>query len=352
MRRSQQIHDDQRWEAVLQRDHRYDGRFYYAVTTTGIYCRPTCPSRRAKRDHVRFFATPSQAEHAGYRPCKRCKPSSSSTHACEATKQITTACRMMEEAGAPLPLKTLAAQAQLSPYHFHRLFKKTVGLTPRAYGERLRKARVRNALHANASVTNSFLDAGFNASSRFYEKANAMLGMTPKTFSRGGKGVSMTFATGKCSLGHILVAASKDGITAILLGDHETQLVNDLERQFPHAELSQGGRAFASTIRQVTAFIDDPRQRFTLPLDIQGTAFQERVWQALLKVPPGETVSYAELARRLGAPTAARAVARACASNTIAVAIPCHRVVRTDGALSGYRWGIERKKRLLEQEQD
>ena len=348
--RRQQAIDRQQWTAVLERDSRYDGHFFYAVTTTGVYCRPTCPARRAKRENVRFFATTKEAEQAGFRPCKRCKPTSGG-HDNTADK-IKTACRMMEEAGAPLPLRTLAEQADLSTYPFHRLFKKTTGLTPRAYGECIRKTRLRSALQDDSnSVTSGYLDAGYNSSSRFYEKADAMLGMTPKAFKRGGQGSRMTFAIRKCSLGHVLVAASDKGITAILLGDQEQALLDELKAQFPHSELSKGGKAFAGTVANVIAFVDHPQREFPLPLDIRGTAFQERVWQALLKIPPGETVSYSELARRLGVPQAARAVARACASNTIAVAIPCHRVVRSGGALSGYRWGVERKKQLLDREE-
>lgn len=341
---------DTRWQAVLSRNAAADGSFVYAVKTTGVYCRPSCPSRAPKRGNVTFYDTAADAEAAGYRACRRCKPDGRSL--AEATADaVAKACRLIENAQAMPKLEELAASAGLSPFHFHRQFKAVTGLTPRAYGAAERAKRIRAELaDGKSSVTSAIYGAGFGSNSRFYEKSDQVLGMTPSAFRQGGKDAEIRFAVGECSLGAILVALSGKGICAISLGNDPEVLVRELEDRFPNARLIGGDHDFEQLVARVVGFVDEPRIGLDLPLDLRGSAFQERVWQALREVPAGETVSYAEIARRIGEPTAVRAVAQACAANKIAVAIPCHRVVRKDGALSGYRWGIERKRTLLEKE--
>jgi AraC family transcriptional regulator of adaptative response/methylated-DNA-[protein]-cysteine methyltransferase len=344
------IERDPRWAAVLGRDAAADGTFVYSVATTGIYCRPSCPSRRPKPQNAALHAGPAEAEKAGFRPCQRCRPNEASLimrHAALAAS----ACRRIERAETPPGLDSLAAAAGLSPSHFHRLFKSITGLTPKAYGVAHRARRVRQHLsEGKATVTEAIYDSGFNASSRFYETTNEMLGMTPSAYRAGGADAEITFAIGQCSLGAILVARSKKGVCAILIGDEPESLVRDLQDRFPKAKLIGGDSAFESLVAKVVGFVEAPAIGLDLPLDVRGTAFQQRVWQALRKIPAGETASYGEIARRIGAPKSVRAVAQACGANAIAVAIPCHRVVRNDGALSGYRWGVERKRALLAKE--
>ncbi len=336
---------DPRWNAVVNRD--YDGRFVYAVKTTGVYCRPGCPSRLPGPHNVAFYASWRDAERAGFRACRRCRSNEPGTRH---SALVAAACRSIVEADAKIGLEALAAAANLSRFHFHRIFKKATGLTPKAYAAAHRTERVRAALLGASTVTEAIYDAGFNSAGRFYEKSGEMLGMTPRAFRNGGLDVEITFAIGSCSLGAVLVARSTKGICAILLGDDPAVLTRDIHGLFPRAELTDGDAEFAALVAQVVGFVDAPQQGLDLPLDIRGTAFQHRVWQALRKIPAGETASYAEIARRIGAPKAARAVARACAKNAIAVAIPCHRVVCTDGAISGYRWGTARKRALLAKE--
>lgn len=341
--------DAMRWAAVLARDKSSDGTFVFSVVTTGIYCRPSCPARRARRENVRFFDGCIEAEAAGFRACKRCKPNEP-TLAEQHAARVAEACRLIDEA-ADLPrLAELADTVGLSPYHFHRVFKAIVGLTPRAYASARRQHRVREKLQTSATVTEAIYDAGFSSSGRFYENAAGMLGMTPTEFRAGGSNAQITFAVARCSLGSILVAASHRGVCAIFLGDDPEALVRELQDRFPRASLMAGDEAFENVIAKVVAFVEAPAKGLDLPLDIKGTAFQHRVWQALRAIPSGETISYAELARRVGDPKAIRAVAGACAANRIAVAIPCHRVVKSDGSLSGYRWGVERKRVLLAKE--
>ncbi len=337
------------WADVCARRREADGDFFYAVRTTGVYCRPSCPSRRPRRENVSFHASAEAAEAAGYRACKRCRPRDpvgESPHAA----RMAAVCRHIEQAETPPALEALAELAGMSRYHFHRVFKATVGVTPRAYGAAVRKARMRAELDGESSVTDALYRAGFNSHGRFYAAAGDTLGMTPTEYRAGGAGNTIRFAVGECSLGAILVAATERGICAITLGDDPERLVRDLEDRFSRAELVGGDDAFEAIVARVVALVERPAEAHDLPLDLQGTAFQERVWEALRRIPCGETMSYAEIARAIGAPRGARAVARACASNPLAVAIPCHRVVRTDGSLSGYRWGIERKRRLLERE--
>ncbi|MGC8523051.1 MAG: bifunctional DNA-binding transcriptional regulator/O6-methylguanine-DNA methyltransferase Ada [Acidibrevibacterium sp.] len=337
-----------RREAVAARDRAADGAFVYAVTTTGVYCRPSCPARRAKPEHLRFFADPAAAARAGFRPCRRCRPDepTASRHAAA----IEAACRLIEAAETPPDLGAIAARAGLSRFHFHRVFKAATGLTPKAYAAGWRAKRVRAALAAGASVTEAIYDAGFGTSSRFYAEASRRLGMAPRAWRGGGAGARLRFALCATSLGAILVAASEQGIAAIELGDEREALLADFQARFPEAELIGGDADFARLVARVVALVEHPERAADLPLDIRGTAFQERVWRALQAIPPGMTVSYAALAERIGAKGAARAVAGACAANPLAVAIPCHRVVRSDGALSGYAWGVGRKRALLARE--
>jgi AraC family transcriptional regulator of adaptative response/methylated-DNA-[protein]-cysteine methyltransferase len=342
--------DDARWEVVIARDASFDGRFYFSVETTGIYCRPGCPARLPKRSNVRFHETREDAERAGFRPCKRCKPDQPSLNELHAEK-IAQACRLIETADEAPKLDDLAEAVGLSPYHFHRIFKRTLGLTPKAYADAHRRRRVREGLGRSGSVTEAIYGAGFNSNGRFYANSSEMLGMTPTDFRSGGLGQTLRYAIAESSLGLTLVAASEKGVCAIFFGDDRPALRRDLERQFPQARLIEGDGSFAELTAKVVAFVDDPAKELDLPLDVRGTAFQHRVWDALRRIPAGSTASYAEVARGIGAPKAVRAVARACATNAIAVAIPCHRVVGSDGSLTGYRGGIERKRKLLAKEQ-
>jgi len=337
------------WEAVKARDRSFDGRIYYSVSTTGVYCRPSCGSRRPKRENVAFHDSCAAAERAGFRPCKRCQPNAPSLHERYAAK-VGDACRLIETADTPPTLGELARVAGLSPYHFHRVFKAIAGVTPKAYGVAHRHRRVRETLAEAPSVTHAFYEAGFGSSGRFYASANEVLGMAPKAFRSGGESADLRFAVGDCSLGVVLVAASEIGVAAILLGDDPEALIHELEDRFPKAKLIGGDRDFEDLVAKIVGLIEAPGTAVGLPLDVQGTAFQHRVWQALREIPAGKTATYSDIAERIGMPKAVRAVAAACAANKIAVAIPCHRVVRSDGSLAGYRWGVARKRALLARE--
>ena len=342
-------HDDDRWAALVRRDRAFDGRFVYSVRTTGVYCRPSCAARAARRENVAFHASPAAAEAAGFRACLRCRPNGESLEQRHAAL-IDRACRLIDSAEEEPDLEALSRAAGLSRFHFHRLFKNRLGVTPKAYAAARRAARTAAALARTATVTDAIYDGGFGSSGRFYASAVERLGMTPSARRRGGTGETIWFATGPCSLGSILVAATDKGIVAITLGDDPHLLVDDLQNRFPGADLVGGDAAFEGLVARVVGVVESPRLGLDLPLDIRGTAFQERVWRALREIPAGETLSYAEVARRIGSPKAVRAVAGACAANALAVAIPCHRVVRTGGDLSGYRWGVERKRTLLDRE--
>jgi AraC family transcriptional regulator of adaptative response/methylated-DNA-[protein]-cysteine methyltransferase len=341
--------DEARWAAVVRRDRRADGAFYFSVRTTGVYCRPSCAARRARRENVRFHATREAAELAGFRPCKRCRPREAGL-AEQRAAAVAKACRLIETAEEPPDLDALARAAGMSRFHFHRVFKTATGVTPKAYAAAQRARRVRDELPRSGTVTDAIYGAGFNSNGRFYAASSHLLGMTPSDFRSGGTGTSIRFAVGECFLGSILVAATEKGVCAILLGEEPDKLVRDLQDRFPRAQLIGGNRSFERLVANVIGFVEAPRLGLDLPLDVQGTAFQQRVWQALREIPAGATATYTDIAARIGAPKAVRAVARACASNAIAVAIPCHRVVRNDGALSGYRWGVDRKRTLLERE--
>ncbi|WP_072395610.1 bifunctional DNA-binding transcriptional regulator/O6-methylguanine-DNA methyltransferase Ada [Hyphomicrobium sp. CS1GBMeth3] len=340
--------DTRYWKAVQARDRRSDGTFVYAVATTGVYCRPSCAARRAKRENVSFCASWREAEAAGFRACKRCRPNERQDGS--SLDMVREACRFIETAEHAPSLSELAARSGLSPSHFHRVFLAATGVTPKAYASAHRHGRLREALKTGATVTEAMHDAGFGSSSRLHAASRAALGMTPSEFKSGGANTAIRFAVGHCDLGAILVAASDKGITAILLGDDAEALVHELEDCFPRATLVGGDAAFEAVVSQVVGLVEAPEAGLGLPLDVRGTAFQYRVWEALSQIPVGATATYSEIAARIGMPKAVRAVASACASNKIAVAIPCHRVVRTDGSLSGYRWGVARKRALLKRE--
>jgi AraC family transcriptional regulator, regulatory protein of adaptative response / methylated-DNA-[protein]-cysteine methyltransferase len=343
------VDDDERWAAVMRRDPRADGIFYYSVLTTGVYCRPSCAARLPRRETVRFHASRDAAERSGFRPCKRCRPGEPPA-AEQRALAVAKACRLIETAAEMPRLEALAEAAGMSRFHFHRVFKSVTGVTPRGYAAAHRAERLRRELAESGSVTKAIYGAGFNSSGRFYAASEAMLGMTPSTFRAGGRGAAIRFALGECSLGTILVAATEKGVCAIMFGDEPDALLRELQDRFPRAELIGGDAPFEETVAKVVGLVEAPALGLDLPLDLRGTAFQQRVWQALRRIPAGATASYQEIARRIGAPKAVRAVAQACAANPVAVAIPCHRVVRTDGGPSGYRWGVARKRALLERE--
>jgi AraC family transcriptional regulator of adaptative response/methylated-DNA-[protein]-cysteine methyltransferase len=341
--------DAARWQAVVEKDKKADGRFFFSVRTTGVYCRPSCPSRLARRENVAFHASCDAAEAAGFRACKRCHPRGASQAERDAAL-VARACDLMKNADEPLRLAHLAAASGLSPFHFHRVFKAATGLTPKAYADAHRADRVRRVLPSSKTVTEAIYDSGFNSNGRFYASSSQVLGMTPNRYRAGGTLMRIRFAIGECSLGSILVAATDKGVCAILLGSDPSELVRQLQDRFAKAEIVGGDAAFENLVAKVIGFVEQPRLGLDLPLDVQGTAFQQRVWKALRRIGVGKTASYSDIAARIGQPKSMRAVAQACASNMIAVAIPCHRVIRTDGDLSGYRWGVQRKRALLERE--
>jgi AraC family transcriptional regulator, regulatory protein of adaptative response / methylated-DNA-[protein]-cysteine methyltransferase len=341
--------NDECWAAVQERRATADGVFYYSVGTTGIYCRPSCPSRRPRRENVAFHATGQEAERLGFRPCRRCRPNEP-TRSSRYEAAVAAACQMIDSAEEPPTLPQIAEAVGMSRFHFHRVFRAVMGITPKAYASARRANRVREALPKRSTVTEAVYDAGFNSSGRFYAAATAELGMRPAAFRTGGAGVRIQFAVGDCSLGSILVAATERGVCAVEFGSDPDALVHGLEQRFPHAQLVGGDPAFERMVADVLSLVERPSVGTQLPLDVRGTAFQRRVWQALRRTTPGSTVSYTDIAQQIGMPSSVRAVARACASNPTAVVIPCHRIVRKDGSLSGYRWGIERKRTLLARE--
>ncbi len=341
--------DDPRWACVVARDKTADGHLWYSVSTTGVYCRPSCPSRMANPKNVQIHDSLESARATGFRPCRRCNPDGPSIEH-ENAALVAKACRMIEDSEEELSLEALAESVDRSSSYFHRVFKAVTGLTPKDYAVANRAKKVRQGLDSGNTVTEAIYDAGFNSSGRFYEKSTNMLGMTPSQYRAGGTNEEIKFAVGQTSLGAILVASSKKGVASILLGDDPDELIHNLQDRFPKALLIGADLDYEVMVARVVGFIETPGIGLNLPLDVRGTAFQQRVWQALQEIPVGKTVSYAEIAQRIGSPKAVRAVAGACAANNLAVAIPCHRVVRNDGALSGYAWGVERKRALLDRE--
>lgn len=340
---------DDRWRALESRDP--SATFFYSVRTTGVYCRPSCGARRARPEHVAFHETALAARQAGFRPCKRCRPDEAPAPERRAAL-VGDLCRCIDESDEIPSLAALAKRAKLSVFHTQRLFKATTGLTPREYAAERRAARARAGLREATSVTAAMVDAGYNSSGRFYEEADAILGMTPSRYRAGGAGEVITFATARGSLGHVLVARTTRGVCALLLGDSPKALALDLAQRFPRATLRRGDEPFARAVADAVLCIEEPQFASHLTLDVRGTSFQRRVWAALSRVPRGMTTTYSELATSLGVPKSARAVAAACAANAIAVVVPCHRVVGKSGALTGYRWGLERKRALLERERE
>jgi AraC family transcriptional regulator, regulatory protein of adaptative response / methylated-DNA-[protein]-cysteine methyltransferase len=341
--------EETRWAAVQMRDAQFDGEFVYAVRTTGVYCRPSCPSRPAKRGNVEFHSTNTAAAAAGFRACKRCKPDQISLEH-QRNAAITAACRALENSEVAISLHSLAQSAGLSPHHFHRVFKQVTGLTPKGYFLALQARRVQSALTTANSVTDAIYDAGFNSSGRFYETGAAGLGMSPRAFREGAPGQVIRYAVEPCALGVIIVAATPKGVCGIEFGDSVHALLARLQTRFPKAKFEPADPALRQCVGQVLRYLEHPVGVLDLPLDIQGTIFQRRVWQALRDIPSGSTVSYSQVASTIGQPSAVRAVATACAKNEIALAVPCHRVVRSNGDLAGYRWGVDRKRELLDGE--
>jgi AraC family transcriptional regulator of adaptative response/methylated-DNA-[protein]-cysteine methyltransferase len=343
------VENDPRWARIAARDKSADGQFWYSVSTTGVYCKPSCPSRTANPKNVQIHDTLARAKITGFRPCKRCRPDGLSADAGNAAL-VAKACRIIEANEEEPSLENLAKAVGRSPSHFHRLFKVGTGLTPKEYAVAHRAKKVRAGLTAAQSVTEAIYDAGYNSSGRFYEKSTTILGMTPTRYRGGGVNEEIKFAVAETSLGAMLVASSRKGVASILLGDDPDKLVRDLQDRFPKATLIGADPDYEATVAKVVAFVEAPQIGLHLPLDVRGTAFQQRVWQTLREIPVGETVSYAEIAQRIGSSKAARAVASACAANNLAVAIPCHRVIRNNGSLSRYAWGVERKRELLNRE--
>jgi AraC family transcriptional regulator of adaptative response/methylated-DNA-[protein]-cysteine methyltransferase len=343
------VANDPRWARVVARDRTADGQLWYSVLTTGVYCRPSCPSRAANPKNVQLHDTVEQAKATGFRPCERCHPDGLSVDA-ENAAIVARACRLIEQSEEEPSLTDLAEAVGRSPSYFHRRFKAVTGLTPKEYASAHRAAKLREGLTSGSSVTAAIYDSGFNSSGRFYAKSTDMLGMTPTQYRAGGASEEIRFAVGETSLGAILVASSRKGVASILLGNDPDELVRELQDRFRKAHLIGADKEYEALVARVVGFIEAPRLGLDLPLDVRGTAFQRRVWQALQEIPVGQTASYAKIAQRIGSPKAVRAVAGACAANNLAVAIPCHRVVRNDGSRSGYAWGVERKQALLTRE--
>jgi AraC family transcriptional regulator of adaptative response/methylated-DNA-[protein]-cysteine methyltransferase len=341
--------NDPRWAAVAARDESADGTFFFSVESTGVYCRPGCPARTPRPENVRFHATAAEAEAAGFRPCRRCKPNQP-TRGEQYAEKMAAACRRIADSSEEMSLNALAHAAGMSPSHFHRTFKAHTGLTPKAYTAAHRANRVREELVRSETVTDAVYEAGYQSSGRFYAHTKETLGMTPVTYRKGGPNETIRFAIGQSSMGAVLVAMSEKGVCAITMGEDPDALAKDLQDRFPRAEIIGADHSFEDVVARVLALVETPSAGLDLPLDVRGTAFQQRVWQALRGIPRGATATYSEIAERIGSPPSVRAVAQACASNRIAVAIPCHRVVRADGGLSGYRWGVARKRELLDRE--
>jgi len=339
---------EQRWQAVIARDATRDGVFVFAVTSTGVYCRPSCPSRRPRRERVRFFSRPDEAERAGFRACLRCRPRDADSR----IKTVESICQFLREhADEPVTLAALGERFAMNPFHLQRVFKSVLGVSPREFVDALRMNSFKSQLRSGRSVTDAIYEAGFGSSSRLYERSGPQLGMTPATYQRGGKGMFIRYTTLDSPVGRMLLAATDHGVCAISFGESDGSLLEGLRHEFPDATVRRGDVVLRRWVRALLEQLHGERPQPQLPLDVQATAFQRRVWEHLRSIPYGTTKSYGEVARAIGQASSARAVASACASNPVAVAIPCHRVVRGTGDLGGYRWGTERKTALLEMEQ-
>ncbi len=335
------------WNATLSRDASFNGMFVYGVRSTGVYCRPSCPSRRPERKQVSFFSQPESAERAGFRACKRCEPRNTEA----GTRLVEQVCSYVEEnRNQPVPLTRLSKHTGVSAHHLQRTFKRRMGITPRQYADSLRLGSLKQELRTGSDVTGAIYGAGYGSSSRLYERADSQLGMTPATYRRGGKGMQIRYTITDSLLGRLLIAATEKGICAVSLGDSDSSLTNSLTKEYPNAEIAQDKSELGKWVREFLRHLDGKQPQLNLPVDVQATAFQRRVWEELRRIPYGATKSYGEIARMIGKPTATRAVARACATNPVALVVPCHRVVREDGNLGGYRWGLTRKRALLEKE--
>jgi AraC family transcriptional regulator, regulatory protein of adaptative response / methylated-DNA-[protein]-cysteine methyltransferase len=343
-------HHDQLWQAVVSKDSRFDGQFVFAVTSTGVYCRPSCPSRRAHRERVKFFDLPEAAERAGFRACLRCQPRRARVLDPQ-IQLVQSVCRLLESSDSEnLKLAELASHAGVSVFHLQRTFKRVMGISPRQYLTARRFDNFKSLVRQGESVTNSLYESGFSSSSRLYEQASEELGMTPATYSRGGRGVNICYTIVPSPLGRLLVAVTDRGVCAVRMSDDDIELEQDLRAEFPQAQITRDDSGLRSPVEKILNHLDNNESRLDLPLDIRATAFQRQVWEKLREIPYGQTVSYGDVAKALGKPGAVRAVGRACATNPVALVIPCHRVVREDQSLGGYRWGLERKKKLLEHE--
>jgi AraC family transcriptional regulator of adaptative response/methylated-DNA-[protein]-cysteine methyltransferase len=335
------------WEATLQRDRRADGAFVFAVRSTHIYCRPSCPARRPLRKNAVFFRTPNEAERGGFRACRRCRPQEQQ----EATSLVVRAAKILAKSSEDNPrLESVAAELKTSPARLRRAFQRMTGLSPRNFAEASRMGRFKKMLRSGQSITEALYSCGFGSPSRIYEKTNSHLGMTPAAYKKGAPGMHIDYSITKSSLGHVLVAATERGISAIYLGENDKLLAEELRAEYPKAELSQKSTSHGPWLREILKRIEGDRPSVDLPLDVQATAFQRRVWQELQKIPLGSTRTYTQVARAMGKPNSVRAVARACATNPVSIVVPCHRVIRADGHLAGYRWGLKRKQELLQRE--
>jgi AraC family transcriptional regulator, regulatory protein of adaptative response / methylated-DNA-[protein]-cysteine methyltransferase len=351
----QTVSESNAWGSVLRRDEAFDGKFVYAVATTGIYCRPSCPSRRPNRTNVRFFYSAKAAERAGFRACQRCSPASAATRSSVAVQRARDYIdrELLEQRGDRITLDRVAAEAGLSPHHLQRRFKSIVGLTPAQYARAGKRERLKDELRRGATVSRAAYGAGYGSSSRVYESAGSQLGMTPATYQRGGAGAHIEYLVASTPFGQLLVAKTERGICAVTLGDDAGTLESALAAEYPAAErkrIEAPESVLGVWVSEIVASLDGQRGPASLPLDLQGTAFQWKVWRELQRIPAGETRSYSEVAAAIGAPGSTRAVASACAKNQVALVIPCHRVVRRGGELGGYRWGIDRKRELIENE--
>jgi len=343
-----EMNDEDRWQAVVNRDMKLDGAFVFGVSSTGIYCRPSCAARRPNREHVNFFNSPDAAEAGGFRACKRCHPKDGSVNT--KSELVRRACALMDDSEEALTLTDLSKALNVSSFHLQRTFKQVLGISPRQYAEARRVERFKQNVREGQAITGAMYEAGFSSSSRLYERSSAQLGMTPATYGRNGRGATISYAIEKCELGWLLVAATEKGICAVRLGSGANELEKDLMDEFSAAQLVRDNSSLRDTVQVIVKYLSGNNRDLNLPLDVQATAFQRLVWEALRAIPYGGTKSYSEVAQAIGRPTAVRAVARACATNPVALVVPCHRVIGSDKKLSGYRWGLERKKQLLERE--